>query len=48
MVSEVGKFPVIKKKMKQWVLKIGKYADKLINGLTGLDWDESAKMMQIN
>jgi leucyl-tRNA synthetase len=37
MVSERGSFPVIKKPMRQWVLKITKYADKLIEGLDQLD-----------
>ena len=33
MVSERGEYPVVKKKMKQWVLKITKYADRLIKDL---------------
>jgi leucyl-tRNA synthetase len=37
MVSERGNHPVIKKPMKQWVLKITKYADKLIDGLNEVD-----------
>lgn len=46
MVSERGSFPVIKKPMRQWVLKITKYADKLIDGLNDLDWPESLKSIQ--
>ncbi|MGX9358095.1 leucine--tRNA ligase [Mycoplasma sp. 773] len=47
-VSERGNFPVVKKPMKQWVLKITKYADKLLEGLTSLDWPESLKLLQKN
>ncbi|WP_369085690.1 leucine--tRNA ligase [Metamycoplasma spumans] len=47
-VSERGNFPVIKKPMKQWVLKITAYADKLIEGLEELDWPESLKQLQRN
>ena len=46
--SEVGGFPVIKKWMKQWVLKITAYADKLLDGLDGLDWPSSTLLMQRN
>ena len=45
-VSERGSFPVIKKPMKQWVLKITEYADKLLEGLDELDWPESLKEIQ--
>ncbi|QVK20570.1 leucine--tRNA ligase [Mycoplasmatota bacterium] len=48
MVSEVGEFPVIKKPMKQWVLKITEYAERLLNDLDELDWPESTKEMQRN
>ncbi|TPR53689.1 leucine--tRNA ligase [Metamycoplasma neophronis] len=47
-VSERGNFPVIKKPMKQWVLKITAYADKLLEGLDELDWPESLKLLQRN
>ena len=47
-VSEVGGFEVIRKPMKQWVLKITKYADKLLDGLNELDWPESLKSLQRN
>jgi len=48
MVSEVGGFPVVKKPMKQWVLLITKYADKLLAGLDTLDWPHSVKELQRN
>ncbi|MFZ4714742.1 MAG: leucine--tRNA ligase [Bacteriovoracaceae bacterium] len=46
--SEVGGHPVIRKPMKQWVLKITDYADRLLNDLEDptLDWPESIKQMQ--
>jgi leucyl-tRNA synthetase len=37
MVSERGEYPVIKKPMRQWVLKITAYADKLLDGLDKVD-----------
>jgi leucyl-tRNA synthetase len=46
--SEVGDFPVIKKPMRQWVLKITEYAERLLNDLDDLDWPESIKDMQRN
>ncbi len=46
--SERGGYPVIVKKMKQWVLDIPKYADKLLDGLNDIDWPESTKEMQRN
>lgn len=46
--SEVGGFPVIKKPMRQWVLKITAYAEKLLQDLDDLDWPESIKDMQRN
>lgn len=48
MLSERGEFPVVKKAMKQWVLKITKYADKLLTGLNELDWPQSVKQLQRN
>lgn len=48
MVSERGSHPVIKKPMKQWVLKITEYAERLLNDLEELDWPESIKEMQRN
>lgn len=46
--SEVGKFPVERRKLRQWVLRITAYADKLIEGLAGLDWPNSTKRLQYN
>ena len=46
--SEVGGFPVVRKPMRQWVLKITEYADKLLEGLDDLEWPESTKEMQRN
>ena len=46
--SEVGGFPVIRKPMRQWLLKITAYADKLLDGLNGLDWPSSTIEMQRN
>ena len=48
MVSERGNFPVVKRPMKQWVLKITEYAKRLLEGLDRLDWPESVKEMQRN
>ncbi|WP_342252524.1 leucine--tRNA ligase [Spiroplasma endosymbiont of Amphibalanus improvisus] len=48
MVSERGNYPVIKKPMKQWTLKITKYAEKLLEGLKELDWPQSIKDLQTN
>ena len=46
--SERGGYPVIKMPMRQWVLKITNYADKLIDGLSRLDWPKSTLVMQKN
>ncbi len=46
--SERGGYPVIKMPMRQWVLKITNYADKLIDGLSTLDWPKSTLVMQKN
>lgn len=46
--SERGDHPVVKKPMKQWVLKITEYADRLLEDLEDLDWPESIKEMQRN
>ncbi|MGL4663365.1 MAG: leucine--tRNA ligase [Culicoidibacterales bacterium] len=48
MVSERGEFPVVKKKMKQWILKIPVYAERLLQDLDSLNWPESLKEMQRN
>ena len=47
-VSERGGHPVEKKKMSQWFLRITAYAERLLNGLDTLDWNESMKDMQRN
>ncbi len=46
--SEVGGFPVIRKPMRQWMLRITEYADRLLDDLDLLDWPESLKEMQRN
>lgn len=46
--SEVGGHPVIRKPMKQWMLRITDYADRLLEDLDDLDWPESIKEMQRN
>ena len=46
--SERGGFPVVRKNMKQWVMDIPAYAEKLIDGLADIDWPESTKEMQKN
>ena len=46
--SERGGYPVIRKNMKQWVIDIPKYAEKLLDGLNEIDWPESTKEMQRN
>ncbi|NLB49207.1 MAG: leucine--tRNA ligase, partial [Erysipelotrichia bacterium] len=46
--SEVGGFPVIRKPMRQWLLKITSYADKLLEGLNEVDWPSSTIEMQRN
>ncbi len=46
--SERGGYPVVRKNMKQWVIDIVKYADRLLEGLEEIDWPESTKEMQRN
>ncbi len=46
--SERGGHPVIRKPMRQWMLKITAYADRLLEDLEDLDWSESIKDMQRN
>ncbi|WP_217589059.1 leucine--tRNA ligase [Lentibacillus saliphilus] len=46
--SERGGHPVIRKPMKQWMLKITAYADRLLDDLEEVDWPESIKDMQRN
>lgn len=46
--SERGGYPVIRKPMRQWVLKITEYADRLLEDLDLVDWPQSTKEMQKN
>ena len=46
--SERGNHPVIRKPMRQWMLRITAYAEKLLAGLDDLDWPEGVKEMQRN
>ncbi|WP_058301964.1 leucine--tRNA ligase [Gorillibacterium timonense] len=46
--SERGGHPVIRKPMRQWVLRITEYAERLLEDLEELDWSESIKDMQRN
>ncbi len=47
-VSERGGHPVVKKKMRQWYLRITDYADRLLEGLETVDFSDSMKEMQRN
>jgi leucyl-tRNA synthetase len=47
-LSERGGYPVVRLPMKQWMLKITAYADRLLEDLDDLDWPESIKEMQRN
>lgn len=47
-VSERGGHPVEKRMMKQWLLRITAYSQRLLDGLNGLDWSESMKETQRN
>jgi len=47
-LSERGGHPVIKKPMKQWMLRITKYSERLINELSEVDWPEAIKDQQRN
>lgn len=46
--SELGGYTVIRKPMKQWMLKITEYADRLLEDLDELDWPDNIKEMQRN
>ena len=46
--SERGGYPVVRKNMKQWVIDIPAYAEKLLEGLNEVEWPESTKEMQRN
>ncbi|MBC7849047.1 MAG: leucine--tRNA ligase [Chitinophagaceae bacterium] len=47
-VSERGGFPVVKKKLRQWYLRITEYADRLLEGLETVDFSDAMKEMQTN
>jgi leucyl-tRNA synthetase len=46
--SEVGGFPVVRRPMRQWTLRITAYAERLLNELNELDWPEGIKLLQRN
>ena len=46
--SEVGGFPVVRKPMRQWMLRITAYAERLLQDLDTIEWSESLKQMQRN
>src|SRR5574337_605400 len=46
--SERGGYPVVRKPMRQWMLKITAYAERLLNDLEDVEWPESVKDMQRN
>ncbi|MGD0540724.1 MAG: leucine--tRNA ligase, partial [Tepidisphaeraceae bacterium] len=46
--SEVGGYPVVRQLMRQWVLRISAYSDRLLDDLETLQWPESLKEMQRN
>ena len=47
-VSEVGGFPVVRRPMQQWMVRITEYAQRLLEDLDGIDWSDSLKEMQRN
>ncbi|HZJ39215.1 MAG TPA: leucine--tRNA ligase [Chthoniobacterales bacterium] len=46
--SEVGGFPVVRRPMRQWMLRITAFADRLLDELEDLDWPDSIKALQRN
>jgi leucyl-tRNA synthetase len=46
--SEVGGFPVVRRPMRQWMLRITAYAERLADELEALDWPEGIKLLQRN
>ena len=46
--SERGGYPVVRKNMKQWIIDIPKYAERLLEGLDEIDWPYSTKEIQRN
>ncbi|WP_240743182.1 leucine--tRNA ligase [Ilyomonas limi] len=47
-VSERGGYPVVKRKLRQWYLRITEYADRLLRGLDNVDFSDAMKDMQSN
>ncbi|GGE88132.1 leucyl-tRNA synthetase [Chishuiella changwenlii] len=47
-LSERGGYPVIRKKMTQWMMRITAYADRLLSGLDTIDWSDAIKEAQRN
>ncbi len=47
-VSERGGYPVVRRPMRQWMLRITKYADRLLEDLALVDWPESIKKLQVD
>jgi leucyl-tRNA synthetase len=46
--SEIGGFPVVRRPMRQWMLRITAFAERLLNELDGLDWPQGIKLLQSN
>src|SRR5438067_3234234 len=46
--SEVGGYPVVRRPMRQWMLRITAFADRLLDGLEDLDWPKGIKLLQQN
>ena len=46
--SERGNFPVFRRPLKQWMMRITAYADRLLSDLDALDWPEAIKLQQRN
>ena len=46
--SDIGNYPVFKRNMRQWMMRITSYADRLLDDLDRLDWPEPIKLMQRN
>ena len=46
--SDRGNFPVFKRSLKQWMMRITAYGDRLLDDLDTLDWPEPIKLMQRN
>ena len=46
--SEIGNYPVYRRRLRQWMLRITAYADRLLQDLDALDWTDSLKTIQRN